>query len=83
MSAPYHKNPLVYYHDTLQLCKTRLDDVSDTKMLTLAFLVLSYSPLIVSDAISCPLHTLKTLWYFIMILHGYIEHILMMCRVQE
>ena len=43
----------------------------------------SYFPLIVSDAISCPLHNLKTLWYFIMILHSYVEHILMMCQVQE
>ena len=45
VSAPYHKNPLVYYHDTLQLCRTGLDDVSDTKMLTLAFLLSELFPL--------------------------------------
>ena len=44
---------------------------------------LSYFPLIVSAAVSCPLHNLKTLWYFIMILHSYVEHILTMCRIQE
>ena len=44
---------------------------------------LSYFPLIVSDAILCPLNNLKTLWYIIMILYSYVEDILMMCRVQE
>ena len=42
----------------------------------------SYFPLIGSDAIQCPLHNLKTLWY-IMILHSYVELVLTMCRVQE
>ena len=28
----------------------------------------------VSDAISCPLHNLKTVWNIIMILHSYVEH---------
>ena len=44
---------------------------------------LSYFPLIVSDAISCQLHNLNTLWYIIMILHSYVEQVLTMCRVQE
>ena len=44
---------------------------------------LSYFPLIISDAILCPLHNLKTLWFIITILYSYVEHILMMCRVQE
>ena len=44
---------------------------------------LSYFPLIISDAISCPLYNLDTLWNIIMILHSYIEQIMTMCRVQE
>ena len=31
----------------------------------------NYFPLIVSDAISCPLHNLKILWDIIMILYSY------------
>ena len=42
---------------------------------------LSYLPLIVRDAISCPLYNLKTLWYTIMILYSYVEQVLV-CRVQ-
>ena len=33
----------------------------------------SYFPLMVSDAISCPLHNLNALRYIIMILHSYVE----------
>ena len=44
---------------------------------------LSYFPLIVSDAISCLLHNLKTLRYIIMILHSYVKHVMTMCQVQE
>ena len=44
---------------------------------------LSYFPLIVSDAILCPLHNLKILWYIIIVPYSLVEHILMMCRVQE
>ena len=44
---------------------------------------LSYFPLMVSDAISCLLCNLNTLWYIIMILHCYVEQVLMMCHVQE
>ena len=44
---------------------------------------LSYFPLMVSDAILCPLHNLKSLWYIIMILYRYVEQILTMYRVQE
>ena len=43
---------------------------------------LSYFLLMVSDAVSCPLRNLKTLWYIIMILHSYVEQVLMMCRIQ-
>ena len=44
---------------------------------------LSYIPLIVSDAISCPLCNLNTLWNIIMILHSYVEQVMTMCRMQE
>ena len=44
---------------------------------------LSYFPLMVSDAISCPLHNLKTIWNIIMILHRYVEQVMTMCHVQE
>ena len=44
---------------------------------------LSYFPLTVSDAISCPLHNLKTVWNIIMILHSYVEQVMTMCRIQE
>ena len=44
---------------------------------------LSYFPLMVSDAISCPLYNLKTVWNIIMILHSYVEQVMMMCRLQE
>ena len=37
----------------------------------------------VSDAISCPLHNLKTFWNVIMILDSYVEQVMTMCRVQE
>ena len=39
----------------------------------------------VSDAISCPLHNLKTVWNIIMIhvLHSYVELVMMMCHIQE
>ena len=37
----------------------------------------------VSDANLCPLHNLKTDLNIIMILHSYVEQVMMMCRVQE
>ena len=45
--------------------------------------LVSYFPLIVSGAISCPLHNLKTLWYIIMIVHSYVEYVLKICHVKE
>ena len=44
---------------------------------------LSYFPLMVSDAILCLLHNLKTVWNIFMILHSYVEQVMMMCCVQE
>ena len=54
-----------------------------TKMTTLAINFLSYFPMIVSDAISCPLRNLNTLWYIILIFYSYVEHVIPICRVQE
>ena len=45
--------------------------------------ILSYFPLMVSDAISCPLHNLKTVWNIMMILHSYVEQVMTMCRKQK
>ena len=42
-----------------------------------------YFPLMVSDAISCPLHNSNTPWYIIMILYNFVEQTMTMCRVQE
>ena len=39
---------------------------------------LSYFPLMVSYAISCPLHNLKTVWNIIMILHSYVKQVMTM-----
>ena len=37
----------------------------------------------VSDAISCLFHNLKTVWNIIMRLHSYVEQVMTMCGVQE
>ena len=44
---------------------------------------LSYFPLIISDAVSCLLYNLNALSNLIMILHSYVEQVMMMCRLQE
>ena len=44
---------------------------------------LSYYPLMVSDAISCPLHNLNTLRYIIVILYSCLEQVMTMCLIQE
>ena len=44
---------------------------------------MSYFPLMISDAILCPLHKLKTFWKTIMILHSYVEQVMMICLKQE
>ena len=36
---------MVYYHDISQLCRTGLDDVSPTRMTTLAFILSELFPL--------------------------------------
>ena len=45
VSVPHLENPLVCYNDTLQLCRTCLDDVSGTKMTTLTFILSELFPL--------------------------------------
>ena len=45
MSALYLKYLLLYYHDTSQLCRTGLDDVSHTRMTALAFILSKSIPL--------------------------------------
>ena len=85
ISSPLHNLKILWYiiiilysyvEQTWMMCR-----VQKWKLSILYFL--SYFPLIVSDAISCPHSNLKTLWYIIMILQSYLEHILMICRVQE
>ena len=71
---------MVYYHDTSQLCKFGLDDVSPKRMTTLTFIL---SELMVSDAISCPLCNSNTLWCINMTVYCYVEQVMTMCRVQE
>ena len=44
---------------------------------------LGYFPLIISDAILCPLYNFNTLWDIIMILYSYVEQVITMCHVQE
>ena len=43
--APQLEYPLVYYHDTSQLCRTSLDDVSRTRMIIPAFILSELFPL--------------------------------------
>ena len=72
-----------YNHDTSQLCRTGHGDVLRTRMSTLAFILSELLPLIVSDAISCPLHNLKTVLNSVMILYSYEEQVMMICCIQE
>ena len=37
----------------------------------------------VSDAILCPLHNLKTVWNILMMLYSYVEQVMTMCGIQE
>ena len=63
VSDPLLENPLVYYHDTLQLYRTGLDDVSHTRMATLTFILVELFPLICFRCNFVAVHNLKTLWY--------------------
>ena len=57
--------------------------MSRTRMSTLTSIFSELFPLDVSDAISCPLHNLKTVWNIIMMLHSYVEQVMTMCRYKK
>ena len=57
--------------------------MSHTKMTTLIFILSALFPLMISDAISCPLHNLKTAQNILMILCSCVEQVMTMCCVQE
>ena len=70
-------------HDTSRLCIIGHDNIYVAyKNDNSRFHTLSYFPLMVSDAILCPLHDLNTFWYIILILYSYVEPIKTMCGVQ-
>ena len=66
-----------------QLRRTGHDNESRTGMATLTFALSELPPLMVSDAISCPLHNLKTFWNILMIRHGNVKQVMTMCRILE
>ena len=61
--------------------------MSGTRMTTLPFLLLSFSPFVMSDSdyplISCPLCKSKTLWNIFMTLGRNIEQDQTTCRIQN
>ena len=81
VSCLYFEYPLEYNHDTSQLCRTGHDDVSRTRMTTLAFLLSELFPL---DGFRCNfVNNVKTVWNIIIILHSCVEQVMTMCLVQE
>ena len=58
-----------YVEQVMTICRVQ------ERQLSLSYF-LSYFPLIVSDAILCPLHNLNTLWYIIIALYSYVEQVL-------
>ena len=65
-----------YVEQVITMCR-----VQELQLLFSYFL--SYFPLMVSDAISCPLHSLKTFWNILMILYNYVEQVMTMCRIHK
>ena len=65
-----------YLEQVMKICHVQ------ERQLSLSYF-LSYFPLIVSDAISCPPNNLKTVWNIIMIPHRHVEQVMRMCCVQE
>ena len=57
--------------------------MSHTRVATLAVILSELLPLIITDAISCPLYNLNILWNIIMIHHSYVEQVMTICDVQE
>ena len=74
------------FDDTLWLCRTGHDDLSHTRLATLAVILSELFPL---DTFRCnfvsalQLEYHNTLWNVIMILHSYLEEAITMCRIQE
>ena len=66
----------IYEEPVMTMCRIQVWQLSILHLL-------SYFPLVVSDAILCPLCNLNTLWYYIMTLYSYVAQVLTMCRVQE
>ena len=83
VSALLLENALEYFYDTSLLCRKGHENVSHKKWQLLLSYFLSYFPLIISDAISCPLYNLKTLRNIIKIHHSYVEQVKRICRVQK
>ena len=52
------------------------------RMATFAVILSELFPLIISDAISCPLYKLNTFWNISMILHSYVGQVMSICHVQ-
>ena len=63
-----------YVEQAMTMCRVQEGHISLSHFL-------SYFPLMVSDAISCPLYNLNTLWNIIMILHSDVEQVMTMCGV--
>ena len=55
--------------------------MSHTRMTNLTVILSELFPL--DHAILCPLYNLNALWNLIMILHSYVEQVMMVCHVQE
>ena len=65
-----------YVEQVMMMCR-----IQEGQLLLSYFL--SYFPFMGLDAISCLLHNLKIIWNIIIILHSYVEQVMMMCRIQE
>ena len=59
--------------------------MSSTRMTTLTLILSQLFSLDDSDAISCSLNYLNSLWYIIIImkLYSYVEQVMTMCHIQE
>ena len=75
MAALLLEYPLEYNFDTSLLCRTCLNDVWRTRMTTLAVILSELFPLMVSDAVFCPLYNLSNLVYY--------HDTLQLCRIDH
>ena len=65
-----------YVEQVMTMCRAQHESSSFITFLVISSLMLFY-------AISWPLCNLNTLWNIIMILHSYLEQVMIICRVQE